>query len=141
MATAEVVPQITVDIPLLIRTMLRLYVRAFNNRDVDNMASMYTSDATVMPPNQPQVCGQLAIRDLFRSLVEAGCKNLEMEIVDLVSENASVVTAGRYAMDIAPRTGPRFSDMGKFVCILQRQPNGGYKYRFDIWNSDLPVMR
>ena len=47
---------------------------------------------------------------------------------------------GTYAMTIMPEGAPEpIREIGKYVVILQKQPDGSWLVVVDIWNSDLPL--
>jgi uncharacterized protein (TIGR02246 family) len=108
---------------------------AFNAKDVAKVASMYTDDAVVMPPNHEPVRGRANIEAFFKEM--EGTK-LTLTPFDSAISGASAYEAGTYQMSMTPKTGPPTTDKGKYVVILKRGSDGQWRLAYDIFNSDMP---
>lgn len=111
------------------------WVRSLLAKDWDSLAALYTDDATLMPPNQPAISGREAIRQFnanFPPLADFVATN---ERIEGVGDMAYV--RGHYRMVMA---GPDADvDVGKYLEIRKRQPDGTWKYSLDIFNSSMPL--
>jgi uncharacterized protein (TIGR02246 family) len=109
---------------------------AFNAKDVAKVASMYTEDAVVMPPNHEPVRGRANIEAFFKEMAN-GAK-LTLTPFESAMSGATAYEAGTYQMSMTSKTGPPITDKGKNVVILKRGSNGQWRLAHDIFNSDLP---
>ncbi len=66
------------------------FVEAFNRGDAAAVANMYTSDALLLPPNNPIIVGSQGIREFWQKLITAGLKavRLETERVEVCGNTA-----------------------------------------------------
>ena len=119
------------------------YVAAWNGADADQMANLYTPDALVLYPNQPAVVGRSAILVYFKAFFA----EFTQEDFELISEEIEIVgpwafDRGTYRWRGVPRPGgDPVSDHGKYLVILQRQPDGSWKVARDMDNSDRPLAQ
>ncbi len=109
---------------------------AFNVQDVAKVASMYTDDAVVMPPNHEPVRGRANIEAFFKEMEGA---KLTLTPFESAMSGSTAYEAGTYQMSISPKTGPPSTDKGKYVVILKRGSDGQWRLSHDIFNSDVPL--
>ncbi len=103
--------------------------------DAKALGTIYTEDATVMPPNSEPVKGRPAIEGLFGMLVTAGIKGATLTTLEVEAHGETAVEVGTYSLKDA--TGKEV-DRGKYVAIWKRL-KGQWKMHRDIWNSSLPM--
>lgn len=104
------------------------------------LVSFYTDDAVVMFANMPAAKGNEAIAKAFGALT----KVMKMSAFKLTTQD--VIVAGDYAIergvyentDRAAKGGPKH-DVGKYLVLWKKQPDGSYKIVRDIANTDLPM--
>jgi uncharacterized protein (TIGR02246 family) len=119
------------------------YVTAWKAGDADQLAILYTTDAVVLYPHQPAVVGRSAILAYFKSFFA----EFAQEDFDLTS--AEIEIAGPWAFDRGtfrwrgvPRAGgDPVDDHGKYLVVLQKQPDGSWKVARDMDNSDRPLAQ
>jgi uncharacterized protein (TIGR02246 family) len=109
---------------------------AFNAKDIPKVASMYTDDAVVMPPNHEAVRGRANIEAFFKEMEGA---NLTLTPFESATSGSTAYEAGTYQMSMTPKTGPPTTDKGKDVVVLKRGSDGQWRLAFDIFNSDTPL--
>lgn len=113
---------------------------AVRSGSADSMAALYTADAVVLPPNMTRAAGTEAIKQLFTGMMTAGPRlSLTMDQVAGRQDMAYVV--GTYHLSWSPTTEGTAAppaDSGKYVEVLMRQADGGWKTVADMWNSDAP---
>ena len=113
------------------------YVSAWRAASADRIANLYTDDALVLYPNQAAIAGRTAIRAYFTSFFA----EFTQEVFELTS--AEIEVAGPWAFDRGtvrwrgvPRAGgDPVEDHGKYLVILQRQPDGSWKVARDMDNK------
>jgi uncharacterized protein (TIGR02246 family) len=115
--------------------------KAWSAGDAEALASLYTTDAIAMAPNQPAEVGRDAMRASSRKYFG-----------QFSDENRSVVDDVRVSGDLAVARGTQetktrvkaggasFQDKSKWISAYQRQPDGSWKILWEMYNSDLPVV-
>jgi ketosteroid isomerase-like protein len=114
-------------------------VLACNTKHLDDLLELYSPDALVLRSNYPPIRGAAAVREFFFGALDAGLGEVEIEPlrVDVVGDLA--YEAGRCKALIPGSTGKRREERGKYLWVLQRQPNGEWKVVADCWSSDLTL--
>jgi uncharacterized protein (TIGR02246 family) len=116
------------------------YVEAIVAADAARVADLYSEDAIVLYPNHAPIIGRAAILDYFTAFFG----ELKPEHFQLTSEEIQVAGAwafdrGTYQLRGVPLTGlDSVDDHGKYLVILQRQPDGSWKVARDMDNSSPP---
>ena len=122
-----------------VRAITQEWVLACNTKHLDDLLELYSPDALVLRSNYPPIRGAAAVREFFFGALDAGLGEVEIEPlrVDVVGELA--YEAGRCKALIPGSTGKRREERGKYLWVLQRQPNGEWKIVADCWSSDLTL--
>jgi ketosteroid isomerase-like protein len=122
-----------------VRAITQEWVLACNTKHLDDLLELYSPDALVLRSNYPPIRGAAAVREFFFGALDAGLGEVEIEPlrVDVVGELA--YEAGRCKALIPGSTGKRREERGKYLWVLQRQPNGEWKVVADCWSSDLTL--
>lgn len=108
--------------------------------DVDRWIAQWTNDGVQMPPNEPLVEGKENIYARVGANMAAG------PTTDFVITPLETTSAGDWAYSRGVYTvtfplgdsGKEGMIDGKFMTILQRQPDGTWKIHRDIFNSNVP---
>lgn len=117
------------------------YQAAWRAGDATAIAELYTQDAFVLYPNQPAVSGHDAIQDYFKGLFT------EFPGGEIVLTSDEVVVMGQFAFDRGAYRwkgmagGTALEDTGKYLVVLQLQPDGTWKVARDMDNSDRPAAQ
>lgn len=119
------------------------YAATWRTGNAEQLATLYAPDALVLYPNQPAVAGRAAIATYFKTFFD----EFGQDLFELTSEEIQV--AGGWAFDRGsvrwrgiPRAGgDPVEDNGKYLVILQRQPDGSWKVARDMDNSDRPLTQ
>ncbi len=122
-----------------VRAITQEWVLACNTKHLDDLLELYASDALVLRSNYPPIRGAAAVREFFFGALDAGLGEVEIDPlrVDVIGELA--YEAGRCKALIPSSTGKRREERGKYLWVLQRQPNGEWKVVADCWSSDLTL--
>lgn len=117
----------------------RKNVEAFRRKDVPAIASGYTSDARLMPPNGPIAQGYNAIAHVWSQLLALPNVKLNWSAtyVDVARSGELAYEIGTYSMLYDGATGP-VSDHGKYIVVWKKQGRL-WKTAADIFNTDMPV--
>ena len=122
-----------------VRAITQEWVLACNTKHLDDLLELYSPDALVMRSNTPPIRGAAAVREFFFGALDAGLGDIEIDPmrVDVVGDLA--YEAGRCKALIPSSTGKRREERGKYLWVLQRQPNGEWQIVADCWSSDLTL--
>ena len=106
--------------------------KAYNDKDAEAVAALYTEDAQLLPPGAPVINGRSAIRDYWAGDIAASGMSL-----------AIAADATGVGGDWAYRSGSwralgadgSTAATGKYIEVWRRTPDGWQLHR-DIWNAD-----
>lgn len=111
----------------------------FNRGAIDTLATMYATDAIVLPPNTDPVRGLDSIRTFWAGARQQGLKAVQLRMTDVAVSGDFAVETGAYTLTIQPGSGTAMTDRGKYVVVWRRQPDGSWKLFRDIFNTNMPA--
>lgn len=122
-----------------IRGAIADWVNIYNRNDWALLAEQFTKDAVMMPPNSPAVMG----RDAIASWEAANEDGFRIALIpdEISVRGGTAIVRGRSCVVIPLADGTTGADVGKFLELRRRQPDGRWLVSHDIFNSDLPVGR
>jgi uncharacterized protein (TIGR02246 family) len=115
------------------------YAVSLNEGDLERWLALWTEDGVQMPPDEAAIGGKDNIRTRNEALLDKF--SLDMGITNQEVETAGdwAYSRGTYKARLMPKNGGRpVSIDGKYMTILQRQPDGSWKIHRDIFNSNSP---
>jgi ketosteroid isomerase-like protein len=135
-------PSGTQPLEQLLRDLDAKWAKAAAAKDVEQTIAYYSDDAIVFPPNATSVATKEAIRNVWKDmLADPGLvitwKPAKVQ-VDKSGEMGWV--SGTYELTMSDPSGSPISDRGKYLEIWEKQGDGNWKCRADMWNSDLPSI-
>ncbi len=120
-----------------IKTSSAKWVETYNNNDWAALAELFAPDAIMMPPNSPEVIGRTAIADWEAKFEQGFSIAFDIQTIDGNADQA--IVRGRSCVFIPLESGETGVDIGKFLEVRQKQPNGDWLITYDIFNSDLAM--
>lgn len=114
------------------------FVAAANAKDAAKMASVYTDNAVLMPPNGAIVRGRDNIKGFWQGMLDQGARDVSVTSLGSSSSGAVGYEAGTYAFTMQPAGGQPTRDKGKYLVGFKRRSDGKWLIAYDIFNSDLP---
>ena len=102
--------------------------------DSTTVANLYTSDASMFPPNMPKAENHQQIMAVAGEFARMGLKAFSIESTDVYGNPDLVVEEGKWS--VGDGSGKTLDD-GKYI-VLWKQENGDWKLYRDIWNSNNP---
>lgn len=109
--------------------------RALLARDWADAARHYVDDAVLCPANAPVVRGRVAIQTFMATFPPATSFTVTHDAVEGRGDLAYAM--GSTQMVLTPPGAPApVKDVGKWLTIMRRQPDGRWLIAVDIWNSD-----
>lgn len=109
------------------------WLGSFNGADVSGMGLAYTSDARLLPPDEPIIAGTTDI-EAFWQAYGPGQVRLEQADVQSMKLGDMWYREGVYRAQFADEGEPR---VGKFV-ELWKQENGNWLMYRQMWNRNAP---
>lgn len=109
------------------------FQRAVRDADAAIMPSLFSSDATILPPNGEAVRGSDGITEFWRRFFELG-------ITEARPVTQEVIPMGDYALEVGEYSvlsGDDLVDRGK-IMVLWKNEGGVWKMHRDTWNSSVP---
>lgn len=123
------------DVTAEIQTADDEFGAAFAAQDAAAIASLYTADAQLLPPNSDFINGREAIQTFWQGAMDAGVAGATLTAEEAMGTDGLAVEVGRYEMLAADGST---IDEGKYIVWWQRTP-AGWRLHRDIWNSSLPA--
>jgi len=118
-----------------IRAAIAEWVAIYNRNDWSALARQFKEDAVMMPPNVAAVTGRAAI-SAWEAANESGFRiALRPDDISIVGDRA--IIRGRSCVFIPLADGAVGVDIGKFLEVRRRQPDGRWLVAQDVFNSDL----
>ncbi len=115
------------------------FIALDNASDAAGLASLYTNDAVLMPPNEAAVTGNQAIESWFQTTFDQFTTEFTVASEELEVVGDWAFDWGAYMTALTPRAGGEpTEDRGKYIVILRKQVDGSWRIARDIWNSDNP---
>lgn len=110
-----------------------------NAGNVDAVVATYAGDASLLAPNLPPQKGSTAIRSFWGGFLQAYTVKFEIGSDTIEGRGDLAYHLGHYRFTAVPKAkaDPGVADEGKFVEILKKQPDGGWKYVVDMYSSNL----
>ncbi|HYX42380.1 MAG TPA: SgcJ/EcaC family oxidoreductase [Pyrinomonadaceae bacterium] len=116
-----------------------LFVRALEQGDVAAIVALYTSDACLLPPNQPMLNGTEAIRNFWQGMLLLNIKQPRLETVEVAEQRDDLACEiGRYSFTVPLPDGQSVTDIGKYLVVWKRE-GGAWRLHIDIWNTNAPA--
>jgi uncharacterized protein (TIGR02246 family) len=122
------------DIREAIRANNDRWNKGFNTGDAASVADLYTADATILPHTHDVVKGVEAIRDFWKSVIEAGFRSHRIELIDVHAQGDLAFEIAKWQAEGPAGKGNRQEFGGSLVNVFERQSDGSWKCRLHIWN-------
>ena len=106
--------------------------------DAEGLASLYTEDTLLLPPNSARVVGRKGTKEFWGTAIsDMGVRDAVLKTEELVGSGDTYTEVGSYTLMLRPTEQEAVEDKGKYV-VIWKQTGDGWKLHRDIWNSDLP---
>jgi uncharacterized protein (TIGR02246 family) len=108
--------------------------------DKAKMLSFYANDAYSLPSYTPMLVGKKAIENSMNMDENSDMKitSFKFNTKDLWISGDQMCEVGTYDLSMSVgNTAKTTNDHGKYLTIYQKQKDGSWKIRADMWNTDL----
>ena len=120
-----------------IRALRRMWVEAFNRRDLERAVSFYAEDAVELPLNgAPAVNGTAAIRESLRAMFAAGFGELKVQQTQVGYTEPLGVELATYSIKLPKEQAQALDEKGRLVATWRRGANGQFKVTISVWSRE-----
>lgn len=124
------------DVTSEIKGANKSFMEAFNNGDAEAVASHYTENGSLYPPNSDVLTGYETIATFWGGAMSMGVGKVLLETITAEGYGNIAIEEGRYKL-FAP--GDMLIDHGKYIVTWEKQDNK-WKLVKDIWNTNNPAI-
>ncbi len=122
-----------------IKTLLAEYDAAATAGNVDAVMALHADDAVSMPPDAPARTGKEEIRAAFVSFLEENTVQLTSQVDEVRVSGDLAFLRVAYDETVTPKAGGEPTQLhGKWLVILERQPDGSWKSWREMWSVYTP---
>jgi len=107
---------------------------ALNSGKVDELAGKYTDDAVIMPPNLEILDSQPEISDFWRSQLNTGANNFEVETIYLKVDGDTAYQTAIWSNTFTNSKGDKIDYSTDMTTVFVQQRDGSWKIRLQSWN-------
>ncbi len=110
------------------------FVAAFNAGDGATVASFYTKDAALFPPDGERIDGRSAIETFWQGAIDSGMKIDDLHAIEVNSSNDIAGEVGVFVLSVPGDSGVS-KVPGKYIVIWKRTGHT-WQLHHDIWNTN-----
>ena len=115
-----------------------VYASSLEAGDITAWLSLWTEDGVQMPPNEPPNIGKDQIQEKNKAAFDQFTFEMEITNEEIRVAGDWAFSRGTYTAIFSPKNGDQPVPIdGKFMTILERQPDGSWKIHRDIFNSNV----
>lgn len=111
------------------------FMETFRQGDAAGMASFYTENGMVLPPNGDFVEGHQQIQGFWQAVMDMGIKSIELQTGEVEQHDDTAYEVSRATLS---GEGGQVIDQAKYI-VIWKCVNGTWKLHRDIFNSCLKL--
>jgi uncharacterized protein (TIGR02246 family) len=139
---SEAVPAgLTAKDEAAVRAIDAAWSQAFSAGDGNALAALYTTDATLLPPNEPIQQGEVAKQYLV-GFTKGYSGTFEFTPTAVEGRGDLAYTVGTYRATMTERKAgakPFPTEEGKYITVVKKQPDGSWRMVYDMWSVNTPA--
>jgi ketosteroid isomerase-like protein len=108
--------------------------KAFNNKDIEALVGLYSSDALMSPGNGAVLVGHEEIAGLFKSFIDGGVNSHSLEIVKVGGDDNVIYQVAKWNAKGAEVDGIKPTFGGITTSVFKKNPEGKWVIKSHIWN-------
>jgi ketosteroid isomerase-like protein len=115
------------------------WAKAAAAKDVEQTIGYYSADAIVLPPNATRAATKEEVRNVWKDMLASPALTITWKPVRVQLAKSSDMgwVSGTYELTMNDASGKPINDRGKYLEVWEKQADGNWKCRADMWNSDL----
>jgi ketosteroid isomerase-like protein len=116
------------------------WARAVTAGDGAALTALYTSDATLLPPNEPVYKGE-AVGKYNDDMTSSFSGPTELTTTVVGGQGDVAYAVGVYRATLTPKKAgakPLPTEEGKYLEVLKKQADGSWKIVYDMWSPNAP---
>ena len=103
----------------------------------DSLATVVTSDAELMPPDEPAVHGLDAVKKWAEAMFAQASLSGRYTSSDVTVSGDLAVARYTGELTVTPKAGGApVTELIRGIHVMKRQPDGSWKIAQDVWNSE-----
>jgi ketosteroid isomerase-like protein len=132
-------PGDTQSVEQLLRDLDAKWAKAAATKDVEQTIGYYSDDAIVFPPNATSAATKDAVRNVWKDMLATPGLVITWQPtrVQLAKSGDMGWVSGTYELTMNDASGNPTNDRGKYLEVWEKQTDGNWKCRADMWNSDV----
>ncbi|MGB6340532.1 MAG: SgcJ/EcaC family oxidoreductase [Candidatus Aminicenantaceae bacterium] len=146
--TEEAAEEVMAEQPVMDVAQVRQSIEKANVRfgeaarsgDAAVLASLYTEDARILPPNSEMIQGREGIEAFWGGGFQMGIKDIVLTTVEVLGMGDMVCEIGNAQVSIQSEGMDAIEDMAKYLVVWKKGVDGTWKLHVDIWNTSLPAQ-
>ena len=123
-----------------IKEVLNQYAVGCNTGDFDLWISLWADDGVQMPPDTPARIGKEQIGEAAKPAFDKMNRDMTIHIKETKVYGDLGLTRCTYTLKMTPKAGGNTITFpeGKALTLYERQSDGSWKIKYDIFNSNVP---
>jgi uncharacterized protein (TIGR02246 family) len=107
-----------------------------NAKDAPGIASLYTENATLLPPGQPAISGRQNIQGFWQGFFDAGASDAKLKSTRISSSGELAYEIGEYSAMMPQPSGGTAPGSGKYLVVFERQQDGTLRMAADMFSPN-----
>jgi uncharacterized protein (TIGR02246 family) len=112
------------------------FVKAYNAKDAAGVASLYTEDAAVLPPDMARVDGRENLQKFWQGAIDLGITDLTLKTNEVEEAGDFAFESGSFSLKVTGKDAKPVEAAGKYLVVWKKAQDGSWKLHRDIWNPD-----
>jgi ketosteroid isomerase-like protein len=110
-----------------------MFVDGLRRHDAGAACSVYASDARLLPPAARPILGREQIQAFWQAGLNAGMADVDYEPNEVRGSEVLMCELGRYTLRFNADFGRPTTEVGNYVHIHERQPDGSWLRTVDMF--------
>ena len=124
------------EVGSLLASARRAFSAAMRRGDARAVGAAYSIDATLIAPAAEVLHGRPAIEAFWRTGLEAGVNDVELEAIDVRHQGDVAVEVGRYALHVVQERGAAIIDRGRYLLVHRVESDGRWLRTAEMFSPD-----
>ena len=123
----------------VLRDLDAAWAKAAAAKDVEQTIGYYSNDAIVLPPNAATTATKEAVRNIWKDMLASPGLAITWKPTraQIAKSGDLGWVSGAYELTMNDESGKPINDRGKYLEVWEKQTDGNWKCRADMWSSDL----